>query len=70
MIDTDVLEVIDEDEYGELVKVDNDIFDDWRLLIYKDGSTYMLADEQGMKPDTMEEALGYIWINMTEWAEP
>jgi len=69
MIDIDDMEVMDEDECEKLVKVDNDIFDDWRLLIDKDGNTYMLKDEQGMKPNTMEEARGYDWIDMAEWAE-
>lgn len=69
MIDIDDMEILDEDENEKLVKVDNDIFDDWRLLINKDGNTYMLKDEQGMKPDTIEEARGHDWIDMIEWAE-
>ena len=68
MIDIDVLAVMDEDECEKLVKVDNDIFVDWRLLIDKDGVVYMLVDEQGMKPNTLEEARDYDWIDMAEWA--
>lgn len=60
--------VMDEDVCEKLVKVDNDIFDDWRLLIDKDGNTYMLVDEQGAKPNTLEEARDYDWIDMVEWA--
>ena len=67
MIDLDALEVMDEDENEKLVKVDNDIFENWRLLINKEGDTYMLVDEQGPKPDTMEEAKDYDWIDMEEW---
>lgn len=61
--------VMDEDDFEKLVKVDNDIFDNWRLLIDKDGNTYMLVDEQGAKPNTMEEARDYDWTDMVEWAE-
>ena len=67
MIDIDDMEILDEDEYEKLVKVDNDIFENWRLLIDKEGNTYMLKDEQGMNPNTMEEARGYEWIDMAEW---
>lgn len=42
MIDIDDMGILDEDENEKLVKVDNDIFDDWRLLINNDGDTYML----------------------------
>ena len=66
MIDIDVLEVMDEDEYEKLVKVDNDIFENWRLLIDREGNTYMLKDEQGMNPNTLEEARGYDWVDMVE----
>ena len=69
MIDIDGTEILDETEYEKLVKVDNDIFVNWRLLIDKDGVVYMLVDEQGPKPDTMEEARDYDWIDMVEWAE-
>ena len=69
MIDIDDMEILDEDEFEKLVKVDNDIFDDWRLLIDKEGNTYMLKDEQGMNPNTLEEARDYDWIDMVEWAE-
>lgn len=62
MIDLDETDIIDEDENEKLVKVDNDIFVDWRLLIDNDGNTYMLKDEQGMKPNTMEEARNYDWV--------
>ena len=68
MIDINDVVVLDEDEYEKLVKVDNDIFVDWRLLIDKDGNTYMLRDEQGMQPNTLEEARDYDWIDMAEWA--
>ena len=68
MIDIDVLEVMDEDEYEKLVKVDNDIFENWRLLIDREGNTYMLKDEQGMNPNTLEEARGYDWVDMVEQA--
>ena len=67
MIDIDDMEILDEDEYEKLVKVDNDIFENWRLLINKEGNTYMLRDEQGMQPNTLEEARGYDWIDMEEW---
>ena len=69
MIDIDGMEILDEYENEKLVKVDNDIFDDWRLLINNDGDTYMLKDEQGQKPNTMEEARDYDWVDMIEWAE-
>ena len=68
MIDLDDMEILDEDENEKLVKVDNDIFDDWRLLIDGEGNTYMLVDEQGPKPDTIEEARDFNWIDMEEWA--
>ena len=68
MIDIDDMEILDADENEKLVKVDNDIFDNWRLLINKSGDTYMLADEQGMKPNTLEEARDYDWVDMVEWA--
>ena len=68
MIDIDVLEVMDEDEFEKLVKVNNGVFENWRLLINKDGDTYMLVDEQGMKPNTMDEARDYDWVDMVEWA--
>ena len=68
MIDLDDMEILDETENERLVKVDNDIFVDWRLLISKCGDTYMLVDEQGMKPNTLEEARDYDWIDMVEWA--
>ena len=68
MIDIDVLEVMDEDEYEKLVKVDNDIFENWRLLIDREGNTYMLKDEQGMNPNTLEEARDYDWVDMVEQA--
>lgn len=68
MIDIEDMEVMDEDACEKLIKVDNDIFDDWRLLIDKEGTTYMLVDEQGMKPSTMEEARDFNWIDMAEWA--
>ena len=67
MIDLDALEVMDEDENEKLVKVDNAIFENWRLLINKCGDTYMLVDEQGMKPNTLGEAREYNWIDMEEW---
>lgn len=68
MIDIDDMKILDEDECEKLIKVDNDIFDNWRLLIDKDGYTYMLVDEQGQKPNTMEEARDYDWVDMAEWA--
>ena len=67
MIDLDDMEILDEDEFEKLVKVDNDIFENWRLLINKCGDTYMLVDEQGMKPNSIEEAREYNWIDMEEW---
>ena len=67
-IDIDGVEILDADEYEKLVKVNNGVFENWRLLIDKDGNTYMLKDEQGMKPNTMEEARDYDWIDMVEWA--
>ena len=69
MIDIDVLAVIDEDECEKLVKVDNDIFVDWQLLIDREGNTYMLKDEQGMNPNTLGEVRDFNWIDMAEWAE-
>ena len=69
MIDIDDMEILDEDEFEKLVKVNNAVFENWRLLIDGEGNTYMLVDEQGMKPNTMEEARGYNWIDMVEWAE-
>lgn len=68
MIDIADMEILDEDEFEKLVKVDNAVFENWRLLIDKYGNTYMLVDEQGMKPNTMEEACGYDWVDMAEWA--
>ena len=68
MIDINDVVVLDEDEYEKLVKVDNDIFENWRLLIDKEGNTYMLKDEQGMQPNTLEEARDYDWVDMVEWA--
>ena len=68
MINIDNVTVMDEDEYEKLVKVDNDIFENWRLLIDKEGNTYMLKDEQGMQPNTLEEARDYDWVDMVEWA--
>ena len=69
MIDIDDMEILDEDEFEKLVKVNNAVFENWRLLINKDGDTYMLVDEQGMKPNTLEEARDYNWVDMAEWAE-
>ena len=69
MIDIDDMEILDEDEFEKLVKVNNAVFENWRLLINKGGYTYMLVDEQGMKPNTLEEARRYDWIDMVEWAE-
>lgn len=69
MIDLDEMDILDEDENEKLVKVDNDIFDDWRLLIDNEGNTYMLKDEQGMKPNTMDEARNYDWVPADCWAE-
>ena len=68
MINIDNVTVMDENACETLIKVDNAIFDDWRLLINKEGNTYMLRDEQGMKPNTLEEARDYNWIDMVEWA--
>ena len=68
MIDLDDMEILDETENERLVKVDNDIFENWRLLINKCGDTYMLKDEQGPKPDTVDEARDFNWIDMEEWA--
>ena len=67
MIDIDDMEILDEDEFEKLVKVNNDIFENWRLLINKCGDTYMLRDEQGMQPNTLEEARDYDWVDMAEW---
>ena len=67
MINIDNVTVMDDNECETLIKVDNDIFVDWRLLIDKDGNTYMLVDEQGMKPNTLGEAREYNWIDMEEW---
>ena len=69
MSDINDMEILDEDENERLVKVDNAIFENWRLLIDGEGNTYMLVDEQGMKPDTLEEARDYNWVDMAEWAE-
>ena len=69
MIDINDMEILDEDENEKLVKVDNVIFENWRLLIDKEGNTYMLKDEQGMQPNTLEEARDYDWVDMVEWAE-
>ena len=66
MIDLDDMEILDEDEFEKLVKVDNDIFENWRLLIDREGNTYMLKDEQGMNPNTLEEARDYDWVDMVE----
>ena len=68
MINIDNVTVMDDNECETLIKVDNAIFDDWRLLINKDGVVYMLVDEQGMKPNTLEEARDYDWVDMVEWA--
>ena len=68
MINIDNVTVMDENACETLIKVDNAIFDDWRLLINNGGDTYMLVDEQGPKPDTMEEAKDYDWVDMVEWA--
>lgn len=68
MMDINDMEILDEDEFEKLVKVNNAVFENWRLLIDKYGNTYMLVDEQGMKPNTMEEARGYDWVDMVEWA--
>ena len=68
MINIDNVTVMDDNECETLIKVDNAIFDDWRLLIDGEGNTYMLVDEQGMKPNTLEEARGYDWVDMAEWA--
>ena len=67
MIDINDVVVMDEDEYEKLVKVDNDVFENWRLLIDKNGVVYMLVDEQGMNPNTLEEARDYDWVDMAEW---
>ena len=68
MIDIDNVTVMDADDCEKLVKVDNGVYENWRLLINKGGIVYMLKDEQGMKPNTLEEARGYEWIDMIEWA--
>ena len=67
MIDLDDMEILDEDEFEKLVKVNNAVFENWRLLIDKEGNTYMLRDEQGMNPNTLEEARDYDWVDMVEW---
>ena len=68
MIDIDDMEILDEDEFEKLVKVNNAVFENWRLLIDREGNTYMLKDEQGMNPNTLEEARDYDWVDMVEWA--
>ena len=66
MIDINDMEILDEDEFEKLVKVNNAVFENWRLLIDREGNTYMLKDEQGMNPNTLEEARDYDWVDMVE----
>lgn len=68
MIDFDDAMVLDENENEKLLKIDNDIFEDWRVLVCND-AVYFLADEQGAKPNTLEDAADYDWYDANEYYE-
>lgn len=63
--DMESLEVIDSNDTETLYRLNNEIYNDWRILVIEEQpgveTTYLLNDEEGYKPDTLAECAEYDW---------